>query len=285
LIRSTPLPKGIKLSDGVVKFNGQQEPRIWLDDFITAVTISGGSRDNALQLLSLHLKDNARAWLNNLAPDSIRSWEEFRQAFITNFRGISRWPTSFEELRLRVQKTGENLRSYISRWLSLQNTSENISPKRAIDAFRDGLIRQDFREELGRCKPKTIDHLMSLANEWADGEDSIAIPRSHRRSADRDVDPKDQFHSSSRKKGRQSRYEDADMADMIAAGYINNDRDDNHDGPRQGNNYYRSSSRSAGRDSRPRTEWRRHRDALPLSVEEMLNGGCTRHTYIDKDGG
>jgi hypothetical protein len=62
LICSTPLPKGIKLSDGVVKFNGQQDPRIWLDDFITAVTISSGSRDN-----SLHLKDNARAWLNNLA--------------------------------------------------------------------------------------------------------------------------------------------------------------------------------------------------------------------------
>jgi hypothetical protein len=85
LIRSTPLPKGIKLSDGEVKFNGQQDPRIWLDDFMTAVTIGGGSRDNALQLLSLHLKDNARVWLNNLAPDSIRSWKEFRQAFIANF--------------------------------------------------------------------------------------------------------------------------------------------------------------------------------------------------------
>jgi hypothetical protein len=90
LIRSTPLPKGIKLSDGIVKFNGQQDPQIWLDDFITAIKISGGSRDNALQLLSLHLKDNARAWLNNLAPDSIRSWEEFWQAFIANFRGTSR---------------------------------------------------------------------------------------------------------------------------------------------------------------------------------------------------
>jgi hypothetical protein len=141
LIRSTLLPKGIELSDGVVKFNGQQDPRIWLDDFITAVTIRGGSRDNALQLLSLHLKDNARAWLNNHAPDSIRSWEEFRQAFISNFRGTSRRPTSFEELRLCVQKTRESLRSYISRWLSPRNTSENISPERAIDAFWDGLIR------------------------------------------------------------------------------------------------------------------------------------------------
>jgi hypothetical protein len=83
LICSTPLPKGIKLSDSVVKFNGQQDPRIWLDDFMTTVTIGGGSRDNALQLLSLHLK--GRAWLNNLAPDSICSWEEFWQAFIANF--------------------------------------------------------------------------------------------------------------------------------------------------------------------------------------------------------
>jgi hypothetical protein len=165
LICSTPLPKGIKLSDGIVKFNGQQDPRIWLDDFMTAVKISGGSKDNALQLLSLHLKDNARAWLNNLAPDSIRSWEEFRQAFITNFRGTSRRPTSFEELCLCVQRTGENLRSYISRWISLRNMTENISPERAIDAFRDGLFRRDFKEELGRCKPKTVDHLMSLANE------------------------------------------------------------------------------------------------------------------------
>jgi hypothetical protein len=102
LTRSTPLPKGIKLSDSVVKFNGQQDPQIWLDDFMTAVTIGDGSRDNALQLLSLHLKDNARAWLNNLALDNIRSWEEFRQAFIANFRGTSRRPMSFEELRLCV---------------------------------------------------------------------------------------------------------------------------------------------------------------------------------------
>jgi hypothetical protein len=56
-------------------------------------------------------------------------------------------------------------------------------PERAIDVFRDGLIRRDFKEELGRCKPKTVDHLMSLANEWANGEDSIEAPRSRRRSA------------------------------------------------------------------------------------------------------
>jgi hypothetical protein len=107
---------------------------------------------------------------------------------------------------------------------------ENISPERAIDAFRDGLIRWDFKEELGRYKPKTVDHLMSLANEWADGEDSISAPRSRRRSAEHDGDAKDHFHNSSRKKGRQNRYDDADVTDMVASGYVNEDRDDNRDG-------------------------------------------------------
>jgi hypothetical protein len=155
---------------------------------------------------------------------------------------------------------------------------ENISPERAIDAFWDGLIRRDFKEELGRCKTKTINHLMSLANEWADREDSIAAPRSHRRSAERDVDPKDQFHPNSRKKGRRSRYDDVDTMDMGAAGYVNNDHDDNHNGPRRGNNYYGCSSRSACRDSRPKTEWRQHGDQPPPSVEEMLNGGGAQGT-------
>jgi hypothetical protein len=119
---------------------------------------------------------------------------------------------------------------------------------------------------------------MSLANEWANGEDSITAPRSRRRSADRDVDAKDQFHSSSQKKGSRNRYDDADAMDMVAAGYVNNDHDDNRDGPRRGNNYYESSSRSGGRDSRPKMEWHRRREQPPLSAEEMLDGGGAQDT-------
>jgi hypothetical protein len=92
LICSTPLPKGIKLSDGVVKFNGQQDPRIYLDDFMTAVTIGGGSRDNALQLLSLHLKDNARAWLNNLAPTTFALGRSFGKRSSLTFEALHDGP-------------------------------------------------------------------------------------------------------------------------------------------------------------------------------------------------
>jgi hypothetical protein len=225
---------------------------------VTAVTVSGGLRDNALQLLQLHLRDAAWAWLNNLALGSIGLWEHFWKIFIANFRGTSRRPMSFKELRLCVQKNGETLRLYISRWLSLHNTAKKISPERAISAFRDALVRKDVRETLGRTKPKTINHLTSLANEWADGEDSIQNPRNNHRSPDEGYNMKDQHYSGARRvrqRGRQNRYTNTDLDDMVPAGYTNNENDDNHDGPRHGNTYYERSSQSVGHDTRPKIEW------------------------------
>jgi hypothetical protein len=70
---------------------------------------------------------------------------------------------------------------------------------------------------------------MSLANKWADGEDSIAAPRSCRRSAEHDIDAKDQFHPGSQKKGHQNCYDDMENTDMVVAGYVHEDRDDNRD--------------------------------------------------------
>jgi hypothetical protein len=142
-----------------------------------------------MQLLQLHLKDSARAWINNLAPESVGSWEELRQIFIANFRGTSNRPTSFEELWLCMQRTREPLYLYISCELGLRNSTNNVSDKREIDAFHDGLPQRDFRESLERAKPKTIDELMSLANEWADGEDSMQNPR-HQCSPNKGEDTK-----------------------------------------------------------------------------------------------
>jgi hypothetical protein len=87
-----------------------------------------------------------------------------------------------------------------------------------------------------------------------------------------------------RQRGRRNCYADANPTDMVVACYTNNENDDNHDGPRQANTYYGSSSRSVGHDTRPKTEWHRHRNQRLPSTDEILNGGYHKHTYLDKDG-
>ena len=90
----------------------------------------------------------------------------------------------------------------------------HISEERAIDTFKDGVKRQDFKEELGRVKPKTLDHLMDIANRWADGEDSL-----HREYSDEEDD-----YGCRRERHRNLRsriYDDRDGPDMVATGYAN----------------------------------------------------------------
>jgi hypothetical protein len=215
-----------------------------------------------MQLLQLHLRDSASACLNNLGPDSIGSWEELRQIFIANFRGTSKRTTSFEELGLCVQRTGEPLHLYILHWQGRRNSTKNISKKRAIDAFSDGLLWRDFRETLGRVKPKTSNGLMSLSNEWAHEEDFVQNPR-HHRSPDEGEGSKDLPNSGIHRvhqRGQCNRYTITNGINMVAEGFTNTGDNDNHDSIRHGDTYYNSSSQSTSYDNRSKPEWRRHRD-------------------------
>jgi hypothetical protein len=81
-----------------------------------------------------------------------------------------------------------------------------------IDAFNDGIKRPDFKQELGRVKPKTLDHLMDIANRWADGEDSV-----HRAHLDEEDDYGRIRERRSKRKSRV--YDDRDGPDMVATGY------------------------------------------------------------------
>jgi hypothetical protein len=73
-VRKTCVPKGFKLSHNQEKYDGSQEPTLWLSDYLQAVQILGGTRATAMQSLQLHLTGAARSWLNTLPNDSIGSW-------------------------------------------------------------------------------------------------------------------------------------------------------------------------------------------------------------------
>ena len=89
----------------------------------------------------------------------------------------------------------------------------------------------ELREELGRSKPQTIDHLMEIANRWADGEDSV---KNHIHS---DEEAELERRRDRRGKRRMRVYDDRDDVNMVAAGYADR-RDDNR------NSGYRDSGKT-----------------------------------------
>jgi hypothetical protein len=82
----TRVPKGFKLPHDQQKYDGSQEPTLWLSDYLQAVQILGGTRATAMQSLQLHLTGAAWSWLNTLPNDSIGIWGELESQFARNFR-------------------------------------------------------------------------------------------------------------------------------------------------------------------------------------------------------
>jgi hypothetical protein len=50
-VRKTRVPKGFKLPHDQEKYDGSQEPTMWLSDYLQAVQILGGTRAMAMQSL------------------------------------------------------------------------------------------------------------------------------------------------------------------------------------------------------------------------------------------
>jgi hypothetical protein len=109
----TRVPKGFKLPHDQQKYDGSQEPTLWLSDYLQAVQILGGTKATAMQSLQLHLTGAARSWLNTLPNESIESWGELESQFARNFRSTYKRPAALEEVKACVQRKGETLRSYI----------------------------------------------------------------------------------------------------------------------------------------------------------------------------
>src|SRR3954467_6703232 len=165
------MPRNFKLPSDTPKFNGTQDPKSWLSDHLSSVKLHGGNKETAMQCLQLQLTGAVRIWLSSLSSGSIRSWEELAYSFIRNFKGTSKRPASIEELRACTQHTSESIRSYILCWSHIKNSAAHIFEERAIDAFKDGVKRPNFKEELRRVKLRPLDHFIDIANRMADGKD------------------------------------------------------------------------------------------------------------------
>jgi hypothetical protein len=212
-VRRTRVPKGFKLPHDQQKYDGSQEPTLWLSDYLQAVQILGGTRATTMQSLQLHLTGAARSWLNTIPNDSIGSWGELESQFARNFRSTYKRPASLEEIKSCMQRKNETLRSYIQCWSILKNSAEDVSDERAIDAFSAGLRRSDLVEEVGRTKPRTVSELMEVANRFTDGEDTYNNKRGRSPEVDR----------ASRQRQRYRNGHSHARRNQIAAGYERRD--------------------------------------------------------------
>jgi hypothetical protein len=70
-IRTASFPQRFRQPTSIVKYNGETDPRVWLNDYRLACQLGGATIDEVIiRNLPLHLADSTRMWLEHLPARS-----------------------------------------------------------------------------------------------------------------------------------------------------------------------------------------------------------------------
>jgi hypothetical protein len=116
-IRMATFPQHFRQPTTIVKYNGETDPRVWLNDYSLACQLGGATNDEAIiRNLPLQLADSVRTWLEHLPASQIHNWDDLVHTFLGNFQGTNMRPGNSWDLRSCTQKPGESLRDFIRRF-------------------------------------------------------------------------------------------------------------------------------------------------------------------------
>jgi hypothetical protein len=99
-IRGALSPQRFRPPANFVKYTGDTNPGVWLEDYRLACRAGGANDDRfIIQYLPICLGENVRVWLEFLPADSIGDWADLWKVFIGNFQGTYMHPGNSRDLK------------------------------------------------------------------------------------------------------------------------------------------------------------------------------------------
>jgi hypothetical protein len=173
-IRAAAFPHRFRQPTTIVKYNGETDPRVWLNDYRLACQLGGATSDEVIiRNLPLHLGDSAQTWLEHLPASQIHNWDDLVHTFVGNFQGTYVRPGKSWDLRSCTQKPGESLRDFIRRFSKRCTELPSVAQSEIVHAFLEGTTCWDLVRELGRSPPADSNELFDIATSFASGKEAV----------------------------------------------------------------------------------------------------------------
>jgi hypothetical protein len=173
-IRIATFPQRFRQPTTIVKYNGETDPRVWLNDYRLACQLGGATSDEVIiRNLPLHLADSAQTWLEHLPASQIHNWGDLVRTFMGNFQGTYVRPGNSWDLRSCTHKPGESLRDFIRRFSKRCTKVPSVAQSEIVHAFLEGTTCRDLVRELGRSPPVDSHELFDIATSFALGEEAV----------------------------------------------------------------------------------------------------------------
>jgi hypothetical protein len=173
-IRTKSFPQCFRQPTSIVKYNGEMDPRVWLNDYRLACQLGGATTDEVIiRNLPLHLADSTRTWLEHPPASQIHNWDDLVRTFVGNFQGTYVRPGNSWDLRACTQKPGESLRDFIGRFPKRCTELPSVAQSEIVHAFLEGTTYRDLVRELGRSPPADSNELFDIATNFASGKEAV----------------------------------------------------------------------------------------------------------------
>jgi hypothetical protein len=144
-IRTASFPQRFREPTSIDKYNGETDPRVWLNDYRLACQLGGATTDEVIiHNLPLHLADSARTWLEHLPASQIHKWDDLVRTFVGNFQGTYVHPRNSWDLRGCTQKPGELLRDFIRCFSKRCTKLQSVTQSEIVHAFLEGTTCRDL---------------------------------------------------------------------------------------------------------------------------------------------
>jgi hypothetical protein len=173
-IRTASFPQRFRQPTPIDKYNGETDPRVWLNDYRLACQLGGATTDEIIiRNLPLYLADSARTWLEHLPASQIHNWDGLVRTFVGNFQGTYMRPGNSWDLRACTQKPGESLRNFIRRFSKRCTELPSVAQSEIVHAFLEGTTCRDLVRELGHSPPVDSNELFDIATSFASGKEAV----------------------------------------------------------------------------------------------------------------
>jgi hypothetical protein len=183
-IRTASFPQCFRPPTLIVKYNGETDPLVWLNDYRLACQLGGATTDEVIiRNLPLHLADSARTWLEHLPASQINSWDDLVRTFVGNFQGTYVRPENSWDLHACNQKPDESLWDFIRRFSKHCTELPSMVQSEIMHAFLEGTTCRDLVRELRCSPPADSNELFDITTSFASGEERWGRSSTARRAS------------------------------------------------------------------------------------------------------
>jgi hypothetical protein len=148
-LRNLLLPEKFKPL-GITKYDAKQDSIQWLRCYALSIENAGGNNDTKCLYFPFCLDQAPLTWLESLEKYSIDKRDQLKDQFTSNFVGAMGRSGTRMDLAMVKQEQGETLRKYMWHFFDKRATVVDVSDKKVIDLFQDGLYHCRTFEDFGR---------------------------------------------------------------------------------------------------------------------------------------